>query len=66
MSTHQFQPDLPPPSNTVGAVGWMRKNLFNGPIKLYCYHYSRLLSIYCFVEHRRLGVHQRGLGRNNT
>ncbi|ALR15462.1 MULTISPECIES: amino acid ABC transporter permease [Vibrio] len=32
MSTHQFQPDLPPPSNTVGAVGWMRKNLFNGPV----------------------------------
>ncbi|MDF5601877.1 amino acid ABC transporter permease, partial [Vibrio parahaemolyticus] len=32
MSTHQFQPDLPPPANTVGLFGWMRKNLFNGPI----------------------------------
>lgn len=32
MSTHQFQPDLPPPSNTVGVVGWLRKNLFNGPV----------------------------------
>lgn len=21
MSTHQFQPDLPPPSNTVGVLG---------------------------------------------
>lgn len=25
MSTHQFQPDLPPPANTVGPVGWLRK-----------------------------------------
>ncbi len=32
MKVHQFQPDLPPPSNSVGAVGWMRKNLFNGPV----------------------------------
>ena len=24
-------PDLPPPANTVGAVGWLRVNLFNGP-----------------------------------
>ncbi|ORT49793.1 amino acid ABC transporter permease [Vibrio sp. qd031] len=32
MSIHQFQPDLPPPSNSVGVVGWLRKNLFNGPV----------------------------------
>ncbi|GAD90354.1 general L-amino acid ABC transporter permease protein AapM [Vibrio halioticoli NBRC 102217] len=32
MSTHQFQPDLPPPSNSVGVVGWMKKNLFSTPI----------------------------------
>lgn len=32
MTQHQFQPDLPPPANTVGIVGWMRKNLFNGPV----------------------------------
>ena len=32
MSTHQFQPDLPPPANTVGPIGWLRKNLFNGPV----------------------------------
>ncbi len=32
MKQHQFQPDLPPPANTVGVVGWMRKNLFNGLI----------------------------------
>ena len=25
---HQFQPDLPPPANTVGLVGWLKKNLF--------------------------------------
>ncbi|EJB8349970.1 amino acid ABC transporter permease, partial [Vibrio cholerae] len=30
MATHQFQPSLPPPSNTTGVVGWLRKNLFNG------------------------------------
>ncbi|MFB9134201.1 amino acid ABC transporter permease [Vibrio olivae] len=29
---HEFQPDLPPPANTVGFVGWLRKNLFNGLI----------------------------------
>lgn len=32
MKVHQFQPDLPPPGNTVGAVSWCRKNLFNGPV----------------------------------
>ena len=26
MKIHQFQPDLPPPANTVGPIGWMRKN----------------------------------------
>ncbi len=30
MATRQFQPSLPPPSNTTGVVGWLRKNLFNG------------------------------------
>ncbi|MDD1784416.1 amino acid ABC transporter permease [Enterovibrio sp. ZSDZ35] len=29
---HQFQPDLPPPPNTVGAIGWARKNLFSSPL----------------------------------
>ncbi|MGF1776015.1 amino acid ABC transporter permease [Vibrio nomapromontoriensis] len=32
MSQHQFQPDLPPPANTVGVVGWLRQNLFDGPV----------------------------------
>lgn len=32
MKVHQFQPDLPPPSNSVGVVGWLRKNLFNSPV----------------------------------
>ncbi|MBD1573807.1 amino acid ABC transporter permease [Vibrio sp. S17_S38] len=31
MKIHQFQPSLPPPQNTVGVVGWMRKNLFSSP-----------------------------------
>ncbi|ABC32460.1 ABC-type amino acid transport system, permease component [Hahella chejuensis KCTC 2396] len=25
-------PDLPPPSNTVGVVGWLRTNLFSSPV----------------------------------
>lgn len=29
MNKHQFQPDMPPPANTVGLIGWLRKNLFN-------------------------------------
>ncbi len=28
---YEAQPALPPPASTVGIVGWMRKNLFNGP-----------------------------------
>ncbi len=26
------KPSLPPPPNTVGVIGWLRKNLFGGPI----------------------------------
>ncbi|MDW6003918.1 amino acid ABC transporter permease [Vibrio mangrovi] len=29
MKVHQFQPDLPPPTNTTGVFGWMRKHLFS-------------------------------------
>jgi general L-amino acid transport system permease protein len=32
MSKHQFQPDLPPPSLSVGVVGWFRQNLFSTPL----------------------------------
>ncbi|GAD79431.1 amino acid ABC transporter permease [Vibrio ezurae] len=32
MSTHQFQPDLPPPSTSVGVIGWAKKNLFSTPV----------------------------------
>ncbi len=28
MSKHQFLPDLPPPANTVGVIGWLRQHLF--------------------------------------
>ncbi|RXJ71710.1 amino acid ABC transporter permease [Veronia nyctiphanis] len=28
---HEFQPDLPPPANTIGVVGWLRQNLFSSP-----------------------------------
>ncbi|THF62804.1 amino acid ABC transporter permease [Pseudothauera nasutitermitis] len=29
MSTHVFKPDLPPPTLSVGVVGWLRANLFS-------------------------------------
>ena len=32
MKQHQFLPDLPPPANTVGLIGWLRKNLFSTPL----------------------------------
>lgn len=28
---YELQPAMPPPSNLIGVVGWLRKNLFNGP-----------------------------------
>lgn len=50
MSTHQFQPDLPPPSNTVGVVGWLRKNLFNGPVN------SIVTLILAYIVLMRFGI----------
>lgn len=32
MNTHTFKPDLPPPSNVVGPVAWLRHNLFASPL----------------------------------
>lgn len=32
MSAFKPLPDLPPPANTVGPIGWARSNLFNGPV----------------------------------
>ena len=29
---YELQPTLPPPANTIGAIGWARKHLFNGPL----------------------------------
>ncbi|MBQ1556937.1 MAG: amino acid ABC transporter permease, partial [Pseudomonas sp.] len=29
MQTHTFKPDLPPPRQSVGAVGWLKANLFS-------------------------------------
>ncbi|MDZ4195505.1 MAG: amino acid ABC transporter permease, partial [Pseudomonas sp.] len=29
MQTHTFKPDLPPPRLSVGAVGWLKANLFS-------------------------------------
>ncbi|KRW59638.1 amino acid ABC transporter permease [Pseudomonas sp. TTU2014-080ASC] len=30
MQTHHFKPDLPPPAMSVGAMAWLRANLFSG------------------------------------
>ncbi len=32
MSVHTPHPDLPPPSTSVGIIGWARKNLFSSPL----------------------------------
>lgn len=29
---YELQPTLPPPANTTGVLGWMKRNLFSGPI----------------------------------
>lgn len=29
MQTHQFKPDLPPPRQSIGAMAWLRDNLFS-------------------------------------
>ena len=29
MTTHTFKPDLPPPTMSVGVLGWLRANLFS-------------------------------------
>lgn len=50
---HEFQPDLPPPPNTVGAMGWLRKNLFSTPINsvvTIVLAYLALSGIYGIVE----------------
>ena len=38
----QPKPSLPPPPNTVGAVGWIRKNLFSSPLNAFL----TILSLY--------------------
>ncbi|BCA30621.1 amino acid ABC transporter permease [Metapseudomonas otitidis] len=42
MNTHTFKPDLPPPSNVVGPVAWLRHNLFASPLHVVL----TLLSLY--------------------
>jgi general L-amino acid transport system permease protein len=32
MIVHTPHPDLPPPSTSVGVIGWLRRNLFSSPI----------------------------------
>ena len=32
MKKHEFLPDLPPPANTRGMMGWLLKNLFSSPL----------------------------------
>ncbi|WP_165667139.1 amino acid ABC transporter permease [Metapseudomonas otitidis] len=42
MNTHTFKPDLPPPSNVVGPLAWLRHNLFASPLHVVL----TLLSLY--------------------
>lgn len=39
-------PDLPPPMNTIGVVGWMRKNLFSSPFNILLTIVSSLLVLW--------------------
>jgi len=29
MTIHTFKPDLPPPTISIGSLGWLRANLFS-------------------------------------
>ncbi|MBO6558920.1 MAG: amino acid ABC transporter permease [Nisaea sp.] len=40
--TFKPKPSLPPPPNTVGAIGWIRKNLFSSPLNAFL----TILSLY--------------------
>jgi general L-amino acid transport system permease protein len=40
--TFKPKPSLPPPPNTVGAIGWIRKNLFSSPLNTFL----TILSLY--------------------
>jgi general L-amino acid transport system permease protein len=33
-ATHVPHPNLPPPSSTIGALGWLRRNLFSSPLNV--------------------------------
>lgn len=41
MIIHTPHPDLPPPSSSVGAIGWLRQNLFSSPL-------NSLLTLFAF------------------
>ncbi len=40
MIVHTPHPDLPPPSTSVGVIGWLRRNLFSSPL-------NSLLTLFC-------------------
>jgi general L-amino acid transport system permease protein len=46
MTVHIPHPDLPPPSSSVGAVGWLRRNLFSSPIN----SLFTLLAVYALYQ----------------
>lgn len=53
MKKHQFLPDLPPPANTVGVIGWLRTNLFSSltsSIATFILGYFAILGIWYIVE----------------
>ncbi len=46
MNVHVPHPDLPPPSSSVGVVGWLRRNLFSSPIN----SLFTLLAVYALYQ----------------
>ncbi|MCB1923128.1 MAG: amino acid ABC transporter permease [Gammaproteobacteria bacterium] len=66
MTTHVPHPDLPPPSTSVGVVGWLRANLFSSwlnSILTLCAFYVLLVSIPPLVEWAIINAHWLGDSR---
>ncbi|OAN17662.1 amino acid ABC transporter permease [Photobacterium jeanii] len=68
MNKHQFLPDMPPPANTIGMVGWARKHLFSSPINTlltFVLGYIALSSIWSIVDWAFLTADWTGTTRND-
>ncbi|KMV28755.1 amino acid ABC transporter permease [Photobacterium swingsii] len=68
MSKHQFQPDLPPPSNTIGIVGWSRKHLFSSTLNTiltFVLGYITLVGLWNIIDWAFLTADWVGTTRND-